>query len=160
MILREFGGVYADLDVHCLRSFEDLREEDAGLPRTIPLGLSNQLMLSSPGHPLFDEAVKALPAAFERWCRPWIPRHFRILCSTGPLFITGCYHRMGNPQNVRILSLAEHGLVHADDPPPYVRHLRGDTWAQWDTHFFNFLLHQWRWIAVAGSASAGLAMLM
>ncbi|HAT18331.1 MAG TPA: hypothetical protein DCS76_11080, partial [Gemmatimonadetes bacterium] len=69
VILREFGGVYADLDLHCLRAMDSLREAEVVLPRTTPFGMSNQFMLSVKGHPLFHHAVASLPRAYRKWGR-------------------------------------------------------------------------------------------
>ncbi|HIF07849.1 MAG TPA: hypothetical protein EYQ64_13135, partial [Gemmatimonadetes bacterium] len=78
VILREFGGLYADLDVWCLRSVEPLLDSEVVLPRTTPFGVSNQFMLAVPGHALLEHAVASLPRAFEKWGRVW-PRHLRVL---------------------------------------------------------------------------------
>lgn len=179
VILREEGGVYADLDMVCLRPLDPLLRHELVLPRTRPLGLSNQLMAARPGHPLLDRAVRRLPRAYRRWQRPWIPRHFRVLLTTGPLFLTKVYHTSegvggrrtnGGPPagdgadrrpldlgDVRILTLDEHG--HGDLDRSYVRHLRGRSWAEWDTHLFNFVHDHWRLLAgaaVTGAAALGL----
>ena len=147
VILYEHGGLYADLDMECVRPLDDLLDADLVLPRTTPLGLSNQLMLTRPGHPFLKEALEALPGSFERWQRWWLPRHFRILLTTGPLFVTGRVRAHGEDAGIRILSLAEHG--HGDPEQSYVRHLRGKTWAGWDTYLFNFLHDNWRWLTAA-----------
>jgi mannosyltransferase OCH1-like enzyme len=157
VILREFGGMYVDLDTVCLRPHDDLLEAEAVLPRTTPLGLSNQLMLARPGHGLFREAVEGLPLAFERWQRRWLPRHFRILLTTGPLFITGRYGEHAGQDAVRILSLEEHG--HGDPGRSYIRHLRGNTWAGWDTRALNLVHDNWKWLAAGvGATVAGLTL--
>lgn len=155
LLLHEFGGVYADLDMICLRSLDDLLENELVLPRTRPLGLSNQLMAARPGHPLFRSAMADLPVAYRRWQRPWVPRHFRVILTTGPLFLTGLYRRRASDLQARILSLDEHG--HGDPGRSYVRHLRGRSWAKWDTHVFTFLHAHWR--LLAGAAATGAAAL-
>lgn len=154
VILREFGGLYADLDVRCLRSVEPLLDADVVLPRTTPFGVSNQLMLAVPGHALFKSAVASLPRAFEQWGRVW-PRHLRVLATTGPLFMTGCLRKFGVREGVRILTLDEHG--HGDPALSYVKHLRGNTWAGWDTHVINFFHDHWKWLA-AGAAGSAVAL--
>lgn len=154
VILREFGGVYADLDVHCVRSVESLLDAEVVLPRTTPFGVSNQFMLAMPGHALFHSAVDSLPRSFEKWGRVW-PRHLRVLTTTGPLYMTGCLRKFGIQKGIRILSLDEHG--HGDPAKSYVRHLRGDTWAGWDTHALNFFHDHWKWL-VAGAVGSVLAL--
>ena len=152
VILREFGGLYADLDLHCLRAFDDLLDHDVVLPRTTPFGLSNQLMLAVPGHPLFRRVVEDLPIGFRRWQRPWFPRHLRVLASTGPLFLTGRFRAYGSTDGFRILSLEEH--CHGKPAKNRVRNLRGNTWARWDSHVINFFHDNWPWLTATGAAAA------
>ncbi len=154
VILREYGGLYADLDTHCLRPMDELLSNPLVLPLTTPFGVSNQLMLAEPSHPLFHHAVDSLPAAF-RWRRFIWPRHLRILTTTGPLFLTGCLRAYGPVKGLRLLSLAEHG--HGDPEHSFVRHLRGNTWAHWDTYVINFFHDNWRVLVGAG---AGLLLLV
>ncbi|GIW51723.1 MAG: hypothetical protein KatS3mg081_1078 [Gemmatimonadales bacterium] len=153
-ILYEFGGVYADLDMVCLRPLDDLLIHDLVLARTVPLGLSNQLMMARPGHSFFARAIELLPSAFRRWHRRWIPRHFRILLTTGPLFITGLYRRYGAGTNARLLSLDEHG--HGRPERSYVRHLPGNSWAGWDTKVLTYLQGNWRWLAFGALVTAAV----
>lgn len=152
VILREHGGVYADLDLECLRPLDELMGYRVVLPKTTPFGLSNQFMLAAPGEPLFRYAVEALPEAFGRWQRRWLPRHLRVLRTTGPLFITACRRAHGPVGGERILELDEH--CHGDPARNWVRNLRGKTWAGWDTHVLNFFHDHWRWLAAGGALAA------
>lgn len=155
VILREFGGLYVDLDTHCLKPVDGLLQAQVVLPLTTPFGVSNQFMLSVPDHPLFHHTVASLPTAFAKRRLVW-PRHVRILSTTGPLFLTDCLRTFGDVEGLRVLSLEEHG--HGAPHLSYVRHLRGNTWAKWDTHVINFFHDYWRVLAslVAGSAAAAL----
>ena len=155
VMLFEYGGLYADLDMVCMRAHDDLLHCDVVLPRTTPLGLSNQLMLGRPGHPLFREAVNGLASSFTRWQRFWIPRHLRILLTTGPLYITGRFRAHRGDSVIRILTLDEHG--HGDPAESYVRHLKGKSWAAWDTHLLNFLHDNWKWLT-AGAVTAAITL--
>ena len=159
VMLREFGGMYADLDLECLKPMDGLLEHEVVLPNTTPFGLSNQLMLSRPGHPLFDFAIQSLPASFRKWYRWWIPRHVRILASTGPLFITGRVRAYGDVEGLRVMSLDEHG--HGDPDQAYIFNHRGKTWAGWDTLFFNLVHDNWKVLAGLGIvlAVAGFTLL-
>ena len=153
VILREFGGVYVDLDVRCLRPLDSLLDSQVVLARTTPFGISNQFMISVRGHSLFYHAVDSLPGAFKKWGWVW-PRHLRVLTTAGPLFMTGRLRDHGMKSGIRILTLDEHG--HSDSDEAYVSHLRGDTWAGWDTHVINFFHDHWKWLAVGAAASAVL----
>ena len=157
VILREFGGLYADLDIQCLKPVDGLLDAQVVLPRTTPFGVSNQLMLSVPDHALFHHAVASLPAAFAKHRRLW-PRHVRILSTAGPLFLTDCLRTFGDVQGLRTLTLDEHG--HGKPHLAYVRHLRGNTWAEWDTHVINFFHDHWKVLAAGAAGSAAAAILI
>ena len=94
-----------------------------------------------------QHGIDALPRAFRTWGKIW-PRHVRVLTTTGPLFLTGRLREFGVRDDMRILSLDEHG--HGDPALSYVGHLRGDTWAAWDTHVIHYLYDNWRWMTAVG----------
>jgi mannosyltransferase OCH1-like enzyme len=168
LMLHELGGVYADLDLICLRPLDDLLDHDLVLARTRPLGLTNALMMSRPGHPLMKSALDRLPNAYARWQRAWLPRHFRVLLTTGPLFITGCRRALGAGEVAstdasvapgsgdRILGLDEYG--YGAPERSYVRHIPGGSWEEWDSKLFNFAYQYWAVFAGTGAA-AGAAIL-
>lgn len=83
MILYHFGGLYSDLDVECLRTFDALRVRRVVLPKARPVGFSNDLMMCVPGHPLFAELIDNLPRSQRRWGRTFILRHLRIMRPQG-----------------------------------------------------------------------------
>lgn len=144
LLLSRVGGVYADLDIECLRSLEPLRGHQVVLPRTAPVGLSNDLMLAAPGHPLFQALIDGLPAAFRAWQHWWIPRHFRVLQTTGSLYVTRIHRQAGTPD---VYLLPPELYSSQDRSRALVFHLPGDTWAGWDTHALKFLYARWRSIA-------------
>lgn len=156
MILHHHGGIYADLDVEPVRNCDELLQLHAFLPPTKPLGVSNDFMGSAPGHRFFARMVDGLPGAFRRWQWPLVPRHFRVLLTTGSLYATGVFRRFGEPDGVTLL-----------DPPLYgapagswslVGHLPGNSWAGPDTHVFLFIVRHWKQLAVA--VAAALAALL
>ncbi|XP_074649169.1 uncharacterized protein LOC141904479 [Tubulanus polymorphus] len=73
-VLYEFGGVYADLDVSALRSWEDrltsshtlLIPEDHEVHTVVAHGLESitlsAIIMSTPGHRFFAYVIKSLPA--------------------------------------------------------------------------------------------------
>ncbi len=135
LILREIGGVYVDLDIACLRPLDPfLPGGGVLLAPTTPLGVSNDFMLAEPGHPLFRLAVESLEGSFRRWSHPWVPRHFRILLTTGSLFLTRCARGQGEETGVRLLTRGQYG--HGSREEALVEHLPGNSWAGWDTRLF------------------------
>jgi mannosyltransferase OCH1-like enzyme len=156
LMLHEMGGVYADLDLICRKPLDELLDHELVLARTRPLGLTNALMMARPAHPLMRSALERLPEAFRRWQRSWLPRHFRVLLTTGPLFLTGCRRDRGAGTGERILGLDEYG--HGAPERSYVRHIPGGSWEQWDSRLLNFVYHYWGLFAGTGAA-AGAAIL-
>ena len=94
LILRRFGGVYADLDFECLRPIDGLLEgrsfivgmepEEHGrlakaAERGLPRILCPSFLASVPGHPFWDHLLSRLVEA--RHCRD-------VLDATGPFLLT------------------------------------------------------------------------
>lgn len=94
LILRRFGGVYADLDFECLRPIDGLLEgrsfvvglepeEHGGLAKAVERGLPRILcpsfLASVPGHPFWDHLLDRLVEA--RSCAD-------VLDATGPFLLT------------------------------------------------------------------------
>jgi mannosyltransferase OCH1-like enzyme len=152
MILAHHGGIYSDLDVEPRRNCDELLVHAAFLPPTKPLGVSNDFMGAAAGHPFFLRLVEGLPAAARRWQRPFVPRHFRVLLTTGSLYATGLFHRFGATDGVTVLDPSLYG--DPIGPRSLVGHLPGNTWAGPDTYFFLFLARRWKALALA---AAGLA---
>ncbi|HEX9887471.1 MAG TPA: glycosyltransferase [Longimicrobiales bacterium] len=155
MILHRFGGVYSDLDIVCVRPITPLAEHVVVLPDTAPAGVSNDLMMAEAGHPFFQELVDGLGAAAARWDRRVVPRHFRVLLSTGSLYVTGALRRTRWRGDVTVLGAEEY---RSQDPAKaYVLHRPGDTWAGWDTRALTWLHRHWGWVVgVAALVALGV----
>jgi mannosyltransferase OCH1-like enzyme len=61
VVLYVYGGIYIDFDIICLKSLDQLLQYQFILPRTIPVGLSNDLILSKPKHPFLFKVINNLP---------------------------------------------------------------------------------------------------
>jgi len=62
-ILKEYGGIYADMDFECLRNFEDVLPDDkVSVAESAFEGeiYQNALMISPKNHPLWDVVIKEL----------------------------------------------------------------------------------------------------
>ena len=158
LILYEHGGVYADFDIVSLRSLEDLADNEAVLAPTKPLGISNDLMMAESRHALFKAVLDEIPSSLRRWHRPWIPRHFRIMCGLGSLHLTRVFAHSSEERGVRLLTEREYG--HGDPELALVRHIDGNTWARWDTHVFIFFGNHWKKLLLgAGGLAASWALI-
>ncbi|OAA63492.1 Glycosyltransferase, DXD sugar-binding motif protein [Niveomyces insectorum RCEF 264] len=84
LVLAHFGGIYIDLDVGCHRKLDPLLAYPAWVRRTVPTGISNDVMGSVPQHPFFLRAIDALTEYNRNWLLPYIT----VMASTGPLFLS------------------------------------------------------------------------
>ncbi len=91
-LLYHFGGVYADLDVQCLRSLSDLLESKEQ-ENSLILGLectdfvSNAVMISSAHHPFWELVFAELQVKIGK-----TDIHFNgsAIWTTGPVFLQSC----------------------------------------------------------------------
>lgn len=102
--LAHYGGIYIDLDDGCERRLDPLLTVPAFVRKTVPTGISNDVMGSVPRHPFFIKALDSLKAYQKNWLIPYIT----IMYTTGPLFLSVIwrqYKRWGVPEagKVRIL---------------------------------------------------------
>lgn len=146
MILFYYGGVYADLDVFCRRSFDSLVTYDVFLPETRPLGVSNDLMGCAKASPFFGNLLERLEPAFSHWQWRIVPRHFRVLLTTGSLFVTNGLRAVPTDEAFYILSAELYGEGGCADT--YVTHVPGGTWHRWDSELFVFLFSNARAIGL------------
>lgn len=61
-VLYEYGGIYLDLDIKCTKSLDFLRNFNFTAPKTYPIGLSNDLMVSAPKDPFAYRLIHNLKA--------------------------------------------------------------------------------------------------
>ncbi|KAH8689462.1 nucleotide-diphospho-sugar transferase, partial [Talaromyces proteolyticus] len=93
-LLWRYGGVYIDLDVSCRRPLDGLLDFPAWFPRTQPMGVSNDVMAASPGHPFMRLLVESL----ESHNRFYLSKYITVFWSTGPMFVNnilGTWFRAG-----------------------------------------------------------------
>lgn len=90
-VLREYGGIYIDLDDVCERKLDPLLQYPAFFRKTSPLGVSNDVMGTIPNHPLFVEFTENLEK-FSKINIFNIP-YVTIMFTTGPMFVSVVYQR-------------------------------------------------------------------
>ncbi|MDH5588773.1 MAG: glycosyltransferase [Gemmatimonadota bacterium] len=151
MILHRMGGLYADLDVECLRSFDAFAGHAVALPVTTPFGYSNDLMMAVPGHPFFARLLDRLEGAASRWARSWCPPYLQVMQATGSLFLTGSVRGWPDPEEIhRIAPLL---YSSQDRASAYVYHHPGNTWGEWDARAIR-RAYRHRWTTAAAGAAA------
>jgi inositol phosphorylceramide mannosyltransferase catalytic subunit len=135
LILHRYGGVYADLDLECFRSIEDLLHGHAcllslesqvhsAIHRTVRI-VSNAFMAATPGHPLFEAVIEDLCTHRSPETKP----DRIVLDTTGPMMLTRVLDRVGDrlgigildPRHLFPLSMAEADRLRMGDAPQSVR---------------------------------------
>lgn len=147
-VLHQFGGIYMDLDIGCKRRLEPLlgADWDVILPRTKPVGVSNDLIFSSKRSPFMEQTIHGLPAFNHRY----LTNYPTVMFSTGPMFLSAQYglyqsaHPL-TPQNpraeVRILPKPLYGknAKQGEAPHSFFSHFYGSSWHADDAGFITFL---------------------
>ena len=142
-VLYHFGGVYIDLDIGCLRPVDPLLIYPVILPKTIPVGISNDLMFAERHHPLLEQTIHNLI----NFDHSWVLNYPTVMFSTGPMFLSAQYglyvaaHRNTAFQDIRILPKALYGKNAKEDEAPhsFFSHFYGSSWHADDAAFIGFL---------------------
>jgi len=82
--LSHFGGIYIDLDDGCEKKLDPLLKFPAFVRKTLPTGISNDVMGSIPNHPFFLKTIDNL----QRYNWNYLIPYLTIMYSTGPLFLS------------------------------------------------------------------------
>lgn len=145
-VLYHYGGIYMDLDIGCMRRMDPLLHYEVILPKTIPVGVSNDLMFAAKRHPFMKQTMHNL-AKFDY---TWIINYPTVMFSTGPMFLSAQYgtytaaHPL-TPDNpggeVRILPKSLYGKNARVDEAPnaFFTHHYGSSWHADDAAFITFL---------------------
>lgn len=145
-ILYHYGGVYMDLDIGCQRPMDSLLTFPVILPRTIPVGVSNDLMFAEKNHPFMAQVIRNL-IAFDL---SWVLNYPTVMFSTGPMFLSTQYGSWTsshpateeNPGGeVRILPKSLYGKNAQPEEAPHTffSHYYGSSWHADDAAFIGFL---------------------
>ncbi|KAF8165248.1 glycosyltransferase family 32 protein, partial [Crassisporium funariophilum] len=142
-VLYHYGGVYVDLDIGCLRPMDPLLVYPVILPKTIPVGVSNDLMFAEKGHPLMEQTIHNLI----NFDHSWVLNYPTVMFSTGPMFLSAQYglYTASHPntafQDVRILPKSLYGKNAREDEAPhsFFSHFYGSSWHADDAAFIGFL---------------------
>ncbi|KAF6754504.1 MIPC synthase, partial [Ephemerocybe angulata] len=142
-VLHHYGGIYLDLDIGCLRPMDPLLSYPVILPKTIPVGVSNDLMFAEKGHPFLQQTINNL-VTFDH---SWVLNYPTVMFSTGPMFLSAQYgiyttsHPNSALSEIRILPRSLYGKNAKLDEAPhsFFSHFYGSSWHADDAAFIGFL---------------------
>lgn len=106
-VLRQFGGVYADTDVECLRPFDPLLHHQAFAAWESDKHLGSAVVGSVPGHPAFEQAAREVGAS--------VASQLAVSKAAGPQFITKIL--VGRNDVVILPSEAFYPVPHGEESP-------------------------------------------
>lgn len=156
-VLDHYGGVYIDLDDGCQRKLDPLLTVPAFVRKTIPTGISNDVMGAVPSHPFFKQVI----ASLENYQRNWLVPYITIMFSTGPLFLSVMwkqYKRWGVPEagKVRILMPENY----KSQPYSFFSIAPGSSWHMDDAKFVKGLGNHLVLAVIGGFLIAGVILLL
>lgn len=146
IILHQYGGIYADLDIECIQDmFETYKSfpADTGIVMyyTKPFGVATDFLIAKPKHPFMSAVIRGLKSSY-RW---YILPYFTVMLSTGPTYLSARFWSFSSRYDMIVL----------EDTRAYITHRTGGSWHEADTTilwwmFLNTeLLFQWTLTCVA-----------
>lgn len=131
----------------CNRSLDPLLAYPAWVRRTIPTGISNDVMGSVPRHPFFLKAIDSLTDYNRRWPLPYIT----VMATTGPLYLSIIWRHYMNQSpegadRLRILFPDEYNN-HAWS---FFTHHLGNSWHRTDVKVIFWLGNHWVFVTLVG----------
>jgi hypothetical protein len=154
-----------DLDVGCMRRLDPLLRFEVILPKTIPVGVSNDVMASAKEHPFMDHLIHNLVTFNHRY----LTHYPTVMFSTGPMFVSASYglyvdaHGLAKPSTpadpsagftgIRVLPKSLYGknAKPSDAPNAFFRHYYGSSWHADDAGFLIFLRDNGKLLILIGA---------
>ncbi|KAH9827325.1 glycosyltransferase family 32 protein [Teratosphaeria destructans] len=153
-VLAHYGGVYIDLDDGCNRDLTPLLSYPAFARRTIPTGISNDVMGAVPQHPFFMKVIEKIASYDRSWILPYIT----VMGSTGPLFLSVMWiHWQSDDLNIG--DGVDGGRVRLIFPDEYnghswsfFTHHVGNSWHGYDVQLIFWMARNWILLTIVGFA--------
>ena len=157
-----FGGLYMDLDIKLKGSLESLFNDKNGLylvkSGNIGSVITNSIMASKAGHPIWLEMIEEMKKPLPIWC---VGKHLIVMNSTGPMALDRVVKRSNYKYSILPISAMGTCSVceeKCSTPGALIEPLQGSSWVEADTVFYNFWLCNWR--MVVGGILIALVLLL
>ena len=158
-ILYRYGGVYADMDCYCNRSFDEVLQNYPGICRLVQtpnhygISISNALMYSKRNHVFWKKVHLELEKSKEKYY--YIGNHIQIMCTTGPTFLNRVFEKYKYRYGLNMYPYEKfwpYGISDVittliSNPDIYTVHVCKGSWQKFDTQFFNTFVREWKIIA-------------
>lgn len=147
LILHQYGGIYADIDIECVKNMKEVYETfpkytGVVMYYTKPFGVATDFIIAKPKHSFMTLVVQRLSSA-HRW---YILPYLNAMLATGPVYLSARYWTFKNRQDILVLK----------DTKSFLAHKTGASWHEVDGKiiwwvFMNRTLHM-KWTAVGVGA--------
>jgi mannosyltransferase OCH1-like enzyme len=146
LVLYKYGGIYLDMDITCKEKLDTFLDYDLVLSRSsnIKKTFTNSFFMVKPKHDFFKYCIDNLYEHVNSYEN--FGKHLHVMHSTGPLFLNNMVNKYGKIENVYILNNEEFAgdcnicNENACNGGIYFSHVTGQTWNEFDSKFYNFLL--------------------
>ncbi|CAM4910823.1 unnamed protein product [Rotaria socialis] len=135
VVLYVYGGIYLDLDIICLKPLDKLLTFKFILPKTMPVGLSNDFILAEPKSPFLLQVLNDLP----KYNRNYWTKYSTVMFSTGPMFLTHEASYYPNRSSINVLSQELYGKYIFNSSLALFRHLKASSWHGNDAAFVKWI---------------------
>lgn len=146
LVLHKYGGFYVDLDIGCRKSLEPLRQFRNIIPKTQPIGFSNDFMAAEKNSEWINLLIESLP----KWNRWWITSYFTVMISTGPIFLSFQYSLFPKKENIAVLSPKYYDGQ--QEHVSFLSHFAGSSWHEGDAAILLFLNSRYFMFLCIGAA--------
>ncbi len=149
------GGIYMDLDIEILKPLDSLFTKSFGIylvhSGNYASYITNSFMASQPKNPIWLEYIKQMKQPVNRWVN--YSKHFTVMTTTGPMALTNVIantsHLYATLPSKLLMPCSVCDQKCKLPKGVYLRPLKGQSWNEWDSHFFNFFLCNWKKVVVA-----------
>ena len=135
LVLHQFGGIYVDMDLKCLKPVSQLLNEVGNkgivMYETTPFGVTNDFLVAEAHHPFLAYVIRGLKYS-NRW---YIFPHAQTMLSTGPTYLTGRYFNFDQPDDIHIFPRESMG--------EYFSRTAGFSWHTWDSATIKWYNDNW-----------------
>ncbi|KAF4983101.1 hypothetical protein FZEAL_1411 [Fusarium zealandicum] len=165
-VLYHYGGIYLDLDTWCNKTIpildieSDVATHHAVFKSTTPTGVSNDLMITSPRHPVFEAALANILRYNDitKGWGPWLP-YGAIMIAAGPLFITMVIKNYLLEQPA--LPELTVSVVNATTLQPYMTDLESCSWHHDDAKLLMWLGNKpFIWFGLGAIVTVGVLLVI
>jgi len=143
-ILKDFGGIYCDLDLYPVCNLENYFKSDNNVYLVFSGNVfgcvTNSFMASKKNAPLWDDVLNNLHNKIPWFC---VIKHFQIMYSTGPLFLSNIVKKYNHvvgllPVN-KFMCYDSNEDINIIKPNAILIPLEGKSWNSIDSHILNKL---------------------